>query len=194
MKSKLSFENAEELVSLGDKYALPALKLYHRRFVLDNFLEFSETQTFLELDHKTLISYLVDDSLRSPTEGKLFKKVMRWYDHDRPNREKHVHLVFDTIRYTQEGWPLIEYAEVLEPFTTNKKCKEMVQFWHNYMKNPHRGYLVQSHRTRVRYDRKTLVLMGGIRRSEFSEDNYSFPQENVCVNGRSKFYHRDMGK
>ena len=190
----MSFENADQFVTLADRFSLPAVKSYHRRFILDNFLEFAETQTFLNLDHKTVIAYLTDDSLRTPTEGKLFKRVLKWYNHDKKSREKYVHLVLDTVRYTQEGWPLIEYAEALEPFTTNKKCKEMVTFWHNYMKNPHRGYLVQGHRTRVRYDRKTLVVLGGLKRSEFSEDMYSLHGENMCANGRSKFYHRDMAR
>lgn len=194
MKRKMTFENADVLVTLADRFVLPSVKQYHRRFILDNFLEFAETQTFLNLDHKTLISYMTDDSLRTPTEGKLFKKALKWYEHDQKTREKYVHLVLDTIRYTQEGWPLIDYAEGVEPFKTNKKCKEMVAFWHNYMKNPHRGYLVQSHRTRVRYDRKTLVLLGGVKRSEFSEDMYAFHRENLCANSRSKFYHRDLAR
>ena len=194
MKCKMSFENADQLVTLADRFSLPDVKSYHRRFILDNFLEFAETQTFLNLDHKTLIAYMTDDSLRTPTEGKLFKKALKWYNYDKKSREKYVHLVLDTVRYTQEGWPLIEYAEAEEPFTTNKKCKEMVTFWHNYMKNPNRGYLVQSHRTRVRYDRKTLVVLGGLKRSEFSEDMYSLHGENMCANGRSKFYHRDMAR
>lgn len=120
----------------------------------------------------------------------MFKKGLAWYNYDRKSREKYVHLVLDTVRYTQEGWPLIEYAEAVEPFTTNKKCKEMVAFWHNYMRNPQRAYLVQSHRTRVRYDRKTLVLLGGLKRSD---GLYPWGQ-NVSANGRSKFYHRDMGR
>ncbi len=191
MKSKMTFDNADILVTLADRFALPGVKKYHRRFLLDNFLEFAETQTFLNLDHKTLISYMSDDSLRTPTEGRLFKKAMRWYNHDKKAREKYVHLVLDTVRYTQEGWPLIEYAEAMEPFISNKKCKEMVSFWHNYMRNPQRGYLVQSHRTRVRYDRKTLVLLGGLTRGEFAGEVWG---DDICANTRSKFYHRDLGQ
>lgn len=187
MKRTLTFDNAEALVTLADRFCLPDLQAHHRRFILDNFLAFAETTAFLEMDHRTLLPYLKDDSLRTPTEGKLYKCLIRWYEHKKESREKYIHLVMDTVRYTQEGWPLIEYAEEREPFLSNKKCKEMVKFWNNYMKNPERSYLVQSYRTRVRHDRQTLILLGGLCEAG-SGDSF---ERLMCANAHAKFFHRD---
>lgn len=146
LRSKMTFENGDELVSLGMTFGLTNLAKYHRNFILKNFMEFSESWTFRNLDAKTLAGYLQEDSLRCPTERQLLACVLKWYDHDRKKREKHIHDVLEKIRYTNDGWPTIEYAAKMEPFVSNKQCQKLLNWCHSYMKQPLLQHLETSHR------------------------------------------------
>ena len=163
LKSKMTFDNAQQLVSLGEDYGLSELKLHYRQMILKDFTDFCGTETFLALDAMSLSGYLMEDSLCVPSEKVLLDSVLRWYNHDCPNREEHIPEVLDKVRYTLDGWPTIEYAENEKPFTTNKQCREILRWCMRYMQNPCAKIVHQSYRTRVRYHRKSLIQMGGLR-------------------------------
>ncbi len=189
MRDNMTFDNAETLVTLGNNYGLTSLAQFYRDMILENFFEFAETDAFMKLDGKTLASYLSDDSLRTPTEGQLLKKILVWYDHDKANRVKDIYIVVEKIRYTLDGWPTIEYASENEPFKSNKKCKELLEWCHKFMQQASRKHLCKSHRTRVRYHRRTLVQIGGIYGSEivaFEDGTDRFG----C--GRNHYFHHEL--
>ena len=68
------------------------------------------------------------------------------------------------------------------------------------MQHARRKHLNQSYRTRVRYDRKTIIQFGGIK--SFSNDDvlgFLLPgsgdiEEDTCGTGLNKYYHRDLDK
>ena len=190
LKSRMTFLNAEKLVALGCNHGLTELKEHHTKMVLENFFEFAQTEQFLELGAKTLAGYLKQDSLRTTTEGRLLEQVLRWFNHDRARREKDVYTVLEKIRYTLDGWPTIEYACAVEPFFNSQKCQELLDFCEDYMRNAQRKHLRQSYRTRVRYDRKTLVLVGGVRNvhSLFADDLDIYYTENPNYSQKTGCY------
>ena len=198
LKCKTTFDNAEDLLVIGDSFGLTDLRKHHNELILANFLDFSETEAFLKMDGKRLAKYLESDSLRTSTEGTLLKCALTWYNHDRAGREADIADVLERIRYTIDGWPTIEYACGIEPFTTNAKCRDIIHECHKYMQHASRKHLNQSHRTRVRYDRKTVVQFGGVIQSGYQRDVWSLAYgsrlDQLEVHGcpHNQFYHLDL--
>ncbi|XP_069130320.1 kelch-like protein 26 isoform X2 [Argopecten irradians] len=193
LKKKMTFDNAEELLGIGEILSIPTLKVYYRQYILDNFIQFSETDSFLRLDAETLTDYLLDDQLRTTTELQLLKAALRWYEHDPKARESKAFDVFDKIRYVIDGWPAIEYAMKNEPFRSNKKCRDILKFCTEYMVNATKRYTYYDHRTRVRFETKTLVQFGGVTTFDLYEDN-EMPDDygDRCGWERNHFYHKDL--
>ena len=189
LKEKMTFENGEELVQLGVTFGLTDITKYHQKFILENFMEFSQSETFLKLDAKTLAAYLKEDSLRCTTEGQLLKRVICWYEHDKKNRRKNVYEVLEKIRYTNDGWPTIEYAATTEPFKSDKHCKQLLDWCHCYMKQPLQQHLNRSYRTKTRFDRQTLLRVGGIQYGE--EQDYADGRD-MKSSGDLIYYHHDL--
>ena len=199
LKSHMTFENADRLVLLGCNHGLTELKTFHTDMILDNFFEFAATDRFLQLETETLANYLVQDSLKTTTEGRLLKQALRWYNHDPENREKDAYEVMEKVRFCLDGWPTIEHAMEVEPFMSNRKCADLIDWCHSYMRRASRKHLVSSHRTRVRFHRKTLVQVGGIRiqhaffidevDGEISIDP-DHGEKSGC--GKNHYYHRGL--
>ncbi|KAL5012419.1 hypothetical protein ScPMuIL_010970 [Solemya velum] len=173
LKEKMTFENADELLKIGEVFSVPVLKSHYRSYLMENFLQFAETDFFLQLDAETLADYLSDDSLKTSSESKLLSHVLKWYNFDRNNREKHAFQVFEKIRYVNDDWPAILYAEKHEPFISNLKCREIISFCTDYLRDSAKRYLHHDHRTRTRYPHKTLVQIGGVITPDFDFDGYS---------------------
>ncbi|XP_060065248.1 kelch-like protein 26 [Ylistrum balloti] len=194
LKKKMTFDNAEELLGIGEILSIPTLKVHYREYILENFLQFSETESFLKLDPDTLIDYLIDDHLRTTTELQLLKAALRWYEHDPKARECKAFDVLDKIRYVVDGWPAIEYAMKNEPFRSNKKCRDIVKFCTEYMVNATKRYTYYDHRTRVRFETKTLVQFGGVTMFDLYEDTEMPPDDfgDRCGWERNHFYHTDL--
>ena len=198
----MNLEDSDDIVTLGMNFGLTELKEAQKRLILGNFLEFSRTKKFLQLDYRTLMNYLKEDSLCTTTEGKLLKCVLQWYDHDPVGREEHVHEVLDKIRYVQDGWPTIDFASSQEPFVSNKKCREILKFCKYYMQQANQKHLVYDYRTKVRYDSSTLIQVGGI--VDYQQEmvmEYPFLDELMMVRndaqdkvawGRNHYYHSKM--
>ena len=129
----MTFENAKKLVDLGHSFGLSEVKDHHRKLVLENFFEYAETQEFLDLDAQTLSDILMSNSLRTTTEARLLKCALKWYNHNPTDRDAVAHTVMDKIRYTIDGWPTLEFAGDKEPFTSNKKCKDILMWCCQYM-------------------------------------------------------------
>lgn len=199
LQSRMTFDNADQLVNLGCNHGLTELRDFQTKMILDNFFIFTETNQFLEIDAKTLAGYLKSDYLKTTTEGRLLKQVLRWFNHSPQKRTKDAFEVFEKIRYTLDGWPTIEYAMGVEPFRTNQQCSDLIEWCREYMRHASRKHLVQSHRTRVRFPRKTLVLVGGIRMQhtffidEIDGDINIDPEHGEKTgSGKNHYYHRDL--
>ena len=189
LKSKISFENGIEIVTITEDLGLPDLKKHYRAYILNNFLEFGKSKHFLELDTDTLVSYLGDDALKTTTEARLLKLALKWFNFDKKNRINDVHQVLEKIRYTIDGWPTIEYAQGREPFLSNKPCKEILEYSSKYMQRANRKYLYQDSRTRVRFPKKTLVQFGGFIGNTGDAAFESFLGQTGC--GHNHYFHRD---
>ena len=174
LKKKMTFSNAEELLNIGEMLSIPTLKDYYRQYILDNFIAFSETECFLSLDAENLMNYLIDDKLRTPSEERLLQGVLNWYNHDAENREEIIHQVLDKIRYVIDGKSALEYALKTEPFISNPKCQEIIDFGFKYLEAAEKKYTYYDHRTKVRFDHKSLIQYGGVLMYDYDIDEMMF--------------------
>ncbi|XP_064636754.1 kelch-like protein 9 isoform X2 [Lineus longissimus] len=181
--SSMDFTNSLDIIALGETFGVSDLPETRRKLILDNFMDFSQTKAFLELDHKEIASYLESDSLRASSEFAILKAALRWYQHDKTNRQKHAYDVLEKVRYTQDGWSTIEYASTEEPFNTCSKCKRLMEECVQFMQLPERKHLYYDHRTRVRYDKKTLIQLSGA----IEDDDYG-----PSGHGDNNYFHRDF--
>ena len=196
LKEKMTFENAEELLNIGEIFSIPTLKEYYRNYILKNFLQFVETDTFLNLDAETLGDYLKDDALETTSEAILFHHCLRWYNHDKENREKHAFDVFEKVRMCSDGWPVLGFAHKTEPFITNPKCVQLLNDSEKYMQEATKRYINNTYRTRVRSTRKTVCQFGGlIRGSEFDdpfEELLNIPETELRGWDCNNYFHPDL--
>lgn len=197
LKENMSFENAEELLRIGEIFCIPDLREYYRNYLLKNFLKFVDSESFLRIDADSLANYLSDDALETSSEAILFHHCMRWYNHDPKNRLNEAHKVFECIRMCSDGWPLIHFALSQELFQKNEKCKEIITFNENYMCNAtKRYYLSDSHRTRTRSVHRTLVQFGGVMEPDDNYDTYHDllvqPTSELCGWHHNHYFHPNV--
>lgn len=198
IKHKMTFENASDLLCIGDVFSIESLRPYYRNYVMKNFCDFAQTDIFLKLDVELLVDYLSDDALKVPSEAKLFEFVLRWYNHDPKEREQYAFTVFDKVRYVVHGWPAIHVASRCDLFQTNQKCKEILKFCEDYMANAEKRYTFYDHRTKARYNEKTLVQIGGITKwsNTYSEGMSFYPiyhEDMECGWDLNNYYHSESG-
>lgn len=195
LKEKMTFDNAEDLLKIGELFSVGSLREYYRNFILKNFLKFVESSSFLKTNADTLADYLSDNALVTTSESMLFHHCMQWFRHDEKSRASQAHKVFENIRMNLDGEPLIHYAKTLELFQTNKKCREITEFYENYCENARKSYILNSsNRTSVRSNRKTLVQVGGV--MEVNEDYdtvYDMMTHNEpCGWNMNHYFHPDL--
>ena len=202
LKRKMTFDNSEKILELGCSYGLQDLVKHHRKMIRENFSSFAETDQFLNLSAETLASYLEDDGLKTTTEAKLLRCALKWYDHDPHSRDDVAHVVFDRIRYTQDGWPTINFANEHDPFRKNKKCKDIIKFSEGYLQDAEKRHMHQSYRTRVRSERRSFVQFGGVKLYDcHGFADFELPGEELFEGsteksgcGKNHYYHLDLKK
>lgn len=99
VNSLMTFENAEEFLSIADTYSLESVQLHWDNMILSNFQEFSQSQAFLKLSADSLSKYLASDSMRASSEFKLFKCLEVWFQGNRPRMMADGDKVLSHVRF-----------------------------------------------------------------------------------------------
>ena len=124
IKSLMTFDNADEFLSIADTYSLENVQYHWDSMILNNFYDFSQTQAFLKLDAYSLKKYLSQNVLRVTSEFKLFQCLEKWFK-------------YSNIRYTDGTsiishirFPLMTESEltVAQDSELIKKCQGSVQY------------------------------------------------------------------
>lgn len=197
LKENMTFENAEELLKLGDMFNVPSLRVYYRAYLLKNFLKFVESESFLKIDSDSLADYLSDDALVTTSESMLFHHCLRWYNYDAKNREKDAHKVFEKVRITHDRSPLIHFASTQDIFKKNQKCKDILEFSEQYLNNDSKRYFDNtSFRTKVRSVRHTLIQVGGVMETHEDYDTFheilNQPSDERYGSNMNNYFHPDL--
>uniref|UniRef100_A0A0K0E1L7 BTB domain-containing protein n=1 Tax=Strongyloides stercoralis TaxID=6248 RepID=A0A0K0E1L7_STRER len=127
----LKIETIEKLFNFGDKIAL-----FHEKVVLciessitkykeaqkfygENFLEFSEKESFYLLGIESLISILDKDYLDVPNEEFVFNSAIKWMYHDFQNRKQYILNIFSILRIAYFDFSFIFDKILTEPTIIN---------------------------------------------------------------------------
>ncbi|GAB1597658.1 kelch-like protein 9 isoform X1 [Argonauta hians] len=78
IKSLMTFDNADDFLSIADTYSLEKVLNHWDDMILSNFHEFSNSQAFLKLSAQKLVKYLSSNLLCTVSEYRLYQCLEKW--------------------------------------------------------------------------------------------------------------------
>lgn len=123
--SLMTFENAEDFLSIADTYSLEKVLHHWEHMIQSNFIDFSQTQHFLKMSADNLAQHLSKNSLKISSEHKLFRCVEKWFYYNKNRIATAGPLILSHIRF-----PLMSPAELTEVQESEvvKHCPQGVQY------------------------------------------------------------------
>lgn len=123
--SLMTFDNAEDFLSIADTYSLEKVLEHWDRMIQNNFYEFSQTQHFLKMNSETLIKHVSNNNLRISSEYKLFRCLEKWFYYNSSRVASDASVVLSHIRF-----PLMSQMELasVQESDVIKRCPQGVQY------------------------------------------------------------------
>lgn len=123
--SRMTFENAEDFLSIADTYSLEKVLDHWDHMIQSNFYDFSLTQHFLKMNAENLIKHVSKNSLRISSEYKLFRCLEKWFYYNNVRILNDGASVLNHIRF-----PLMSQMELasVQESDVIKRCPQGVQF------------------------------------------------------------------
>lgn len=97
--SILCIANCLDIDEVADAYDLARLKVATHTFIVDNFIDVSRSDGFLELVEKRLSPFLVDNEINVVTEEDVFQAVVRWIKYDVETRAPVMGALLECVRF-----------------------------------------------------------------------------------------------
>ncbi|XP_007245778.2 kelch-like protein 31 [Astyanax mexicanus] len=161
LMAELNVHTCVYVWNIGTAFGLDPVRDAARRFVLENFSQFSETPQFTQLTLEQIIAFLQDDNLMLSSEVTTFQVAMKWLDFD-PNRAAHASELLSHVRF--ETIPASELVSEIQPaarMMLDPQCHRLLVDAMNYHLLPYQQNTLQSRRTKVRGSQTTLLTIGG---------------------------------
>uniref|UniRef100_A0A667X5N0 Kelch-like family member 43 n=1 Tax=Myripristis murdjan TaxID=586833 RepID=A0A667X5N0_9TELE len=159
--AELNVQTCVYIWNIAAAYGLLPVRDAARRFVLDNFMQFSETPLFTQLTLEQITAFLQDDALMLPSEVTTFQLAMKWLDFE-PTRQAHAAELLSHVRF--ETIPASELVSQIQPVARmmlDPQCHRLLVDAMNYHLLPYQQNTLQSRRTQVRAGQQTLLTIGG---------------------------------
>ncbi|XP_067840095.1 kelch-like protein 31 [Heptranchias perlo] len=161
LMQEINVENCMYIANIAETYGLKNTKEAAHKFISDNFLEFSERDQFLKLTFEQIMEFMLDDTLRLPSEITAFQIAMKWLDFDN-KRVKYAADLLNTIRFgTISAQDLVNYVQTVPRMMEDLECHRFLVDAMNYHLLPYQQNTLQSRRTKVRSGLRVLVVVGG---------------------------------
>ncbi|XP_053719334.1 kelch-like protein 31 [Synchiropus splendidus] len=159
--AELNVQTCVYIWNIAAAYGLLPVCEAARRFVLDNFVQFSETPLFTQLTLEQISAFLQDDTLVLPSEVTAFQLAQKWLDFD-ATRHPHAGELLSHVRF--ETIPASELVSQIQPvprMMMDPQCHRLLVDAMNYHLLPYQQNTLQSRRTQVRASQQTLLTIGG---------------------------------
>uniref|UniRef100_A0A3P9KRA5 Kelch-like family member 43 n=1 Tax=Oryzias latipes TaxID=8090 RepID=A0A3P9KRA5_ORYLA len=159
--AELNIQTCVYVWNIAAAYGLLPVCDAARRFVLENFVQFSETPLFMQLTLEQISAFLQDNSLVLPSEVMAFQLAMKWLDFN-ASRQAHASDLLSHIRF--ETIPASELVSQIQPvprMMLDPQCHRQLVDAMNYHLLPYQQNTLQSRRTQVRGAQPTLLTIGG---------------------------------
>ncbi|NXI58774.1 KLH31 protein, partial [Chloroceryle aenea] len=149
---EVAVESCVYIANLSATYGLNRVKDATRKFIRENFLEFSETDQFMKLPFDQINELLMDDGLQIPSEVAAFQIAVKWLEFD-PKRVRYAADLLSNIRFGTISAPdLVNHVQPVPRMMQDPRCHKLLVDAMNYH---------LSRRTRIRGGQRVLVTVGG---------------------------------
>ena len=159
--STVNVQNCVQLLKLAEKHNFDHLKKAVQDFMVDEFLEISETTGFQQLNADHLTFFISQDRMAAGSEMQLFKVAAKWIEHDR-SREQYAPQLMRHIRFPLIATnDLVDHVQSHDFMMNNSECHQYLLEALNYHLVPHRQHTLQTSRTRMRSVNDVVLATGG---------------------------------
>ncbi|TRY83251.1 hypothetical protein DNTS_032517 [Danionella cerebrum] len=161
LMAELNTHTCVYIWNIGAAYGLMPVREAARKYILENFSQFSETSQFNQLTLEQITSFLQDDNLTLPSEVAAFQIAMKWLDFD-AKRQEHSAELLSHVRF--ETIPASELVSQIQPvprMMLDPHCHRLLVDAMNYHLLPTQQNTLQSPRTKVRGSQNVLLTIGG---------------------------------
>ncbi|XP_046563463.1 kelch-like protein 26 [Haliotis rubra] len=159
LETVITVENCVDILNLSELYSLSSMRVKAQQYMLENFEIVAESEQYFKLAHLQLAAMLAENSLRVVSEYCLFELVLMWIKYKPEEREKYVADLMQNLRLPLlSGEELVEKVSRVELMKKNPECNELLTQAKDYHIVVSKQPLLQSSRTQVRSERKSLVM------------------------------------
>ncbi|KTG45672.1 hypothetical protein cypCar_00000668 [Cyprinus carpio] len=162
LMSELNVHTCVYVWNIGAAYGLMPVREAARRYILENFTQFSETTQFNQLTLEQITSFLQDDNLSLPSEVTTFQIAMKWIDFD-PKRQEHAAELLSHVRFeTIPASALVSEIQPVARMMLDPQCHRLLVDAMNYHLLPYQQNTLQSRRTKARGSQNALLTIGAL--------------------------------
>ncbi|KAM8853496.1 kelch repeat and BTB domain-containing protein 3 isoform 1-T2 [Synchiropus picturatus] len=123
----LDLSNCLSLLSLAEAYGSESLLESANEFVVHNFHDLSKTKEFLDMQMNVLVTCLKADELNIPDEETVMMSLLKWIQHDLPNRQRNLSELLSLIRLHHLPAAALETLADSDPLLSqDKSCLVLV--------------------------------------------------------------------
>jgi len=117
--TKVDIDNAVLHYSIAENNTLKEIRDNIIKFLLEQFSAVSKTKHFVYMPFERLIAILRDENLCVDDEVDVFRAIVAWVDHDRPNRIHHNIELLQCVRFPLMSAEVLNEVEAAEWIFTN---------------------------------------------------------------------------
>lgn len=158
--------NTEETNCLGihcfaEAHACSELQDKTKEYILDSFTTVVNHDEFLNITSSKLIEFISDDNLNVDNEEIVFEAVLKWLQHDLPEREKELSKIMGHVRLAQlSPYSLHDIVEKNKLVMSSPECRAYVEDAKTFQLLEDRRNELLSSRTRPRKSTGKLTVFG----------------------------------
>ncbi|XP_055854362.1 kelch-like protein 3 [Episyrphus balteatus] len=159
MGEKLDSKNCLGITMFADQHGLVELFQKASKFASARFETICNDQDFLKLDENQLSAIISSEELCVSSEEKVYFNLIKWLQHDRPNREKIAFKLFSKVRYWLLSLDFIKKHRSKLP--NQVECLELVCTWLEWHSSPEGLRTIKSMEYSKPNKPHGLLLIGG---------------------------------
>uniref|UniRef100_A0A4X1VLE7 BTB domain-containing protein n=1 Tax=Sus scrofa TaxID=9823 RepID=A0A4X1VLE7_PIG len=153
LNDQISVQNYKQVCKIAALHGLEETKKLANKYLVEDvlLLNFEEMRALL-------------DSLPPPVESELalFQMSVLWLEHDRETRMQYAPDLMKRLRFALIPAELVERVQSVDFMRTDPVCQKLLLDAMNYHLMPFRQHCRQSLASRIRSNKKMLLLVGGL--------------------------------
>uniref|UniRef100_A0A8C4NF10 Kelch-like family member 14 n=1 Tax=Eptatretus burgeri TaxID=7764 RepID=A0A8C4NF10_EPTBU len=154
LNDQISVQNYKQVNRLAAAHGLDETRKLANRYLIEDILALSFSGVCAVLD-----------GLPPPVDSELalFQMAVMWLEHNREERMVHTPELMQRLRFALiPASELVEHVQSVDFMRTEPVCQKMLLDAMNYHLMPFRQHFMQSASSRIRSNKQTLLLLGGL--------------------------------